>query len=128
MYGVVPALRERASVWRGLCYAWILPQRPNFDALRGALALCISKMLKGRINGHHGYLHTIVHVYGMKTQLQLSIDTDLKQRLATLSGRSGVSIARLIDGLLREHLEQLEEKYPSVDPHDQLRNRRRVRH
>lgn len=48
----------------------------------------------------------------MRTQLQLSIDEDLRDRLDNLRSRTGIPISRLIDMLLREHLSVLERRYP----------------
>ncbi|MGH8511233.1 MAG: hypothetical protein ACREU8_07580, partial [Gammaproteobacteria bacterium] len=56
--------------------------------------------------------------YFMKTHLQLSIATDLKERLKTLSEKSHIRIAALIDMILREHLPEFEARYepPSSSP------------
>ena len=48
----------------------------------------------------------------MKTQLQLSIDVELKQRLKSLKQRSWSAIAKAIHERLQEHLPELEGRYP----------------
>lgn len=58
----------------------------------------------------------------MKTQLQLSIATDLKERLRTLSEKSHIKMAGLVDIILRDHLQEYEARYerslPSSPPAD----------
>lgn len=47
----------------------------------------------------------------MKTHLQLSIAIDLKERLRTLSEKSHIKIAGLVDMILRDHLPEYETRY-----------------
>lgn len=46
----------------------------------------------------------------MKTSLQPSIDIDLKSRLKNLSSQSGIPIAKIIQKLLEQHLDNEERK------------------
>jgi len=52
-----------------------------------------------------------VSVNFMKTTLQLSIDTTLKQRLINISTQTGIPTARLIRDMLQKYLPDEEKKH-----------------
>lgn len=60
----------------------------------------------------------------MKTHLQLSIAPDLKERLERLKEKSHITMAALIDMILREHLPEYEARYESLPTTGVIQERR----
>lgn len=59
----------------------------------------------------YSYLYNYVGGISVKTSFQLSIDTDIKQRLLNFSNQTGIPVSRLIRDLLQKYLPEEERKH-----------------
>ena len=50
-------------------------------------------------------------INAVKTSFQLSIDTDMKQRLLNFSNQTGIPVSRLIRDMLQKYLSEEERKF-----------------